>query len=74
MYDVKPVSYTHLVDFNGDDRKISLSMKVLEAPLEERTEEEAVSMDVDSYIAEQADDEALEAASVENTEEYTEEA
>ncbi|WP_343249177.1 30S ribosomal protein S1 [Diplocloster hominis] len=63
-----------VVDFNGDDRKISLSMKVLEAPLEERTEEEAVSMDVDSYIAEQADDEALEAASVENTEEYTEEA
>ena len=61
-----------VVDFNGDDRKISLSMKVLEAPLEEHTEE-AVSMDVDAYIAEQTDEEALEAASVENTEEYTEE-
>ncbi|MBU9744416.1 30S ribosomal protein S1 [Lachnospiraceae bacterium ASD3451] len=61
-----------VVDFNGEDRKISLSMKVLEAPLEERTEE--VPMDVEDYSAEQADEEALEAASVENAEEYTEEA
>ncbi|MBU9738261.1 30S ribosomal protein S1 [Diplocloster agilis] len=61
-----------VVDFNGEDRKISLSMKVLEAPLEERTEE--VPMDAEEYSAEQMDEEALEAASVENAEEYTEEA
>ena len=28
-----------VVDFNGDDKKISLSMKALEAPTEEATEE-----------------------------------
>ena len=61
-----------VVDFNGEDRKISLSMKVLEAPLEERTEE--VPMDAEEYSAEQMDEEALEAPSVENAEEYTEEA
>ena len=61
-----------VVDFNGEDRKISLSMKVLEAPLEECTEE--VPMDAEEYSAEQMDEEALEAASVENAEEYTEEA
>ena len=29
-----------VVDFNGEDRKISLSMKALEAPVEEETVEE----------------------------------
>ena len=28
-----------VVDFNGEDKKISLSMKALEAPAEEATEE-----------------------------------
>lgn len=67
-----------VVDFNGEDRKISLSMKVLEAPLAQEepvndyAEEDAVSVDIEAEIARQAADEEVpveDTASYEDVEE-----